>query len=288
MCMKPVVWVLIALMAFAANSILNRLALLETAIDPISFTVVRIISGALVLGMIVLIRARWLQTRARSVPAGRGSVVSALALLAYAVLFSLAYVSLTAATGALLLFGSVQISMVSWTLMQGERMSGLAWAGFGLALTGLIWLLLPGLTAPPLIPAILMIGAGVAWAIYTLRAKAGGDPTAATAGNFIIASVPALLLGVIFFGQARWDSSGIALAMASGALASGLGYVIWYFALTLIQTRTAAVAQLQVPVITALAGVVVLAEPLSLRVLIAGGIILGGILLVIAPWRRTR
>jgi len=286
--MRPFLWVSLALIAFAANSILARLALTETAIDPITFTAVRIASGALVLAVIVWLRARWLAQRNRSVPAGQGSLLSALALLVYALLFSLAYLSLTAATGALLLFGAVQISMVTWTMMRGERLSARAWSGFALALIGLIWLLLPGLARPPLWPALMMIGAGLAWAVYTLRAASGGDAMGSTAGNFLIATVPAALLAAAFGDQARWDAAGLLLALASGALASGLGYVVWYAALAQIRTRTAAVAQLQVPVITALAGVLVLAEPLSLRLMLAGVIILGGILLVIAPWRSAR
>jgi drug/metabolite transporter (DMT)-like permease len=283
--MRVLVLVSLALIAFAANSILARLALTETLIDPISFTAVRMASGALVLALIVGLRARWLAHQARSVPVGRGSLVSAMALLAYALLFSLAYLSLTAATGALLLFGAVQISMVSWALIKGESLRGLAWTGFVLALSGLIWLLLPGLSRPPLFSALLMIGAGVAWAIYSLRARAGGDPTAATAGNFLIAAVPAILLALVYWPQARWDSSGLGLAIVSGALASGLGYVTWYAALGHLRTSSAAVAQLLVPVLTALAGVLLLAEPMDLRVLGAGLVILGGVLLVIAPWQ---
>ncbi len=163
-----------------------------------------------------------------------------------------------------------------------------AWIGFGLALSGLIWLLLPGLTRPPLIPALFMIGAGVAWAAYTLRARTSGDAIEATASNFLIAAVPISLCALLRWPQAQWDGPGLGLALASGALASGLGYVVWYAALAHIRTRTAAVAQLQVPVITALAGVLVLSEPLALRVLLAGVIILSGILLVIAPWQARR
>ena len=280
--------VALALIAFAANSILARLALTETAIDPITFTAVRIASGAGILAVIVWLRARWLAAQGKPVAVGRGSVVSALALWVYALLFSLAYLSLTAATGALLLFGAVQISMVGWTLMRGERLSGRALTGFLLALVGLIWLLMPGLARPPLWPALMMIGAGLAWAVYTLRAASGGEATASTAGNFLIAAVPAVVLAAAFSSQARWDAAGLILALASGSLASGLGYVIWYAALRHIETRTAAVAQLQVPVITALAGVLVLAEPLSLRLILAGIVILGGILLVIAPWCSKR
>ncbi|MEE4330728.1 MAG: DMT family transporter [Wenzhouxiangella sp.] len=286
--MKTPVLVALALIAFAANSILNRLALTDTAIDPVTFTTVRILAGALMLAAIVRLRAWWLRSREQPVPQGRGSLISALALLAYACLFSLAYVELNAASGALLLFGAVQISMVGWTLIRGERLTGLSSAGFALALSGLVWLLLPGLARPPLWPALMMIGAGVAWAVYTLRAGSGGDPTASTAGNFLLASAPTVLLALAFRTQASWDSAGLGLAIASGALASGLGYVIWYAALARIRTQTAAVAQLQVPVLTALAGVGLLGEPLSLRLVLAGATILAGVLLVIAPWRARR
>ena len=283
--MKVLLLVALALTAFAANSILNRLALTASAIDPVSFTAIRIASGALMLVAIVWARARWMRSTGRAVPAGQGSVISALALLIYALLFSLAYVSLTAATGALLLFGAVQISMLSWTLLRGARLTGLAWAGFALALAGLVWLLMPGLARPPLVEALLMIGAGIAWAIYTLRARSGGDPIASTAGNFLIAAVPAVSLAGGLWATSSWDSTGLVLAIISGSLASGLGYVVWYAALASIRTQTAAVAQLLVPVMTALAGVLFLAEALSLRLALSGAVILGGIFLVIAPWR---
>ncbi|MFU8833421.1 MAG: DMT family transporter, partial [Wenzhouxiangella sp.] len=209
------------------------------------------------------------------------------ALFVYALAFSLAYVSLTAATGALLLFGAVQVSMVGWALFRGERLNRWAWLGFALALGGLVWLLLPGLARPPPGPALLMMLAGMAWAVYTLRAKSAGDPTRATALNFILAAIPALALALILWPRASWDGAGLMLAVISGALASGLGYVIWYSALALIRNRTAAVAQLSVPVITAVAGVLLLSEPLSLRVALAGSVILAGIVLVIAPWQRA-
>ena len=276
--MKAFALTSLALLAFAANSIFARLALTETSIDPVSFTAVRLASGALVLGLMLA----W---RSSSRP-GKGSPLSALALLVYALAFSLAYLSLTAATGALLLFGAVQVSMVAWSLIHGERLNPLSWLGFALALAGLVWLLLPGLARPPLLPALAMMAAGVAWAVYTLRGKASGEPVQATAKNFILAAIPAVAIALLHWPWASWDGAGLVLAVASGALASGLGYVIWYAALALIRHRTAAVAQLSVPVITALAGVSLLAEPLSLRLVLAGSIILIGILLVIAPWQK--
>lgn len=270
---------LLALLAFAANSILARLALTETAIDPVSFTAVRVASGALMLALLLAWRG--------SPRPGRGSLISAFGLLAYALAFSLAYVHLSAATGALLLFGAVQISMLGWALIQGERLDHLAWLGFFLALTGLVWLLLPGLARPPLLPALAMILAGIAWALYTLRGKGAGEPVRATAMNFILAAIPAMAIALIGWPWASWDLPGLMLAVASGALASGLGYVIWYAALALIQRRTAAVAQLAVPILTALAGVLLLSEPLSPRLMVAGSMTLIGIGLVIAPWRRS-
>jgi len=264
---------IVALIAFAANSILTRAALTQTAIDPLSFTAIRIASGALMLWLIVRCRP--------GLADGRGSWPSALALFGYAILFSLAYLSLTAATGALLLFGAVQVTMISWSLLTGDRLTSRQWAGFALALAGLVWLLMPGLAAPPPVPASLMIAAGIAWGIYTLRARGAGDPTRVTASNFLLASIPALLVAVAFGSRASLDIPGISLAVASGALASGLGYAVWYAALKHIRTSTAAVAQLSVPVITAVAGVGLLAEPLSLRLVLAGAAVLGGIALVV-------
>ncbi|MCA1779112.1 MAG: DMT family transporter, partial [Xanthomonadaceae bacterium] len=195
-------------------------------------------------------------------------------------------------TGALLLFGAVQVTMISSSLLAGDRLLPRQSSGFVLALAGLIWLLLPRLAAPPALPAALIIGAGVAWGIYTLRARGAGDPTRVTASNFLRACVPAVLLSVAahlvlpavapagLAWQASVDLPGLLLAVASGSLASGLGYAVWYAALKHIQTSTAAVVQLSVPMITAIAGVGLLAEPLSLRLVMAGGAVLGGIALV--------
>jgi len=265
--------VLLALVAFAANSILTRAALASTEIDPVLFTAIRISSGALMLWLIVAVT--------RPANTGRGSWPSALALFGYAILFSLAYRSLTAATGALLLFGAVQVTMTGSALARGEALAPRQWLGFTLALGGLVWLLLPGLAAPPLPAALMMIGAGVAWGIYTLRARGAGDPTRVTAANFALACIPVLLLSLIMASSLRVDRDGIWLAVASGAIASGLGYAVWYAALRYIQTHTAAVAQLSVPVITALAGGTLLAEPLTSRLVLAGLVIMGGIALVV-------
>jgi drug/metabolite transporter (DMT)-like permease len=266
---------LAALIAFAANSILTRAALAGTAIDPVSFTALRIVSGAVMLWLIVRLRAPG--------SAGAGSWSSALALFGYAIAFSLAYRSLTAATGALLLFGAVQVTMIAWAFVRGERLGVRQWLGAMLALGGLVWLLLPGLSAPPAGAAGLMLAAGCAWGIYTLRAKGAGDPTRVTAANFARASLPAVVLFALFasfVGGVSWDANGLILALASGALASGLGYAIWYAALKHIATHTAAVSQLSVPVITAVAGVLLLSEPLTWPTVVGGACIIGGIALV--------
>ena len=270
----------LALLAFSANSLLARQALSATGTDPVSFTLVRLISGAIMLGLIVVCRG--------SGSPGRGSWVSALALLGYALGFSWAYVSLGAAAGALLLFGAVQLSMLSWAWFRGERFDALTWVGLFLAATGLVWLLLPGWQQPPLLPAVSMMLAGVAWAIYTLRGASSGDPLRANGQNFLIAAGLGLALLPWFWSALSIDRQGLWLAVASGAVASGLGYAVWYAALARIRRTTAAVAQLSVPVITALLAVVLLAEALSLRLILAGLVILVGILLVIAPWRGVQ
>lgn len=267
----------LALLAFAGNSLLCRAALAHSPLDPASFTTLRLVSGALVL---------WLLVQSRTaLPAGRGSWPSALALFAYAAAFSFAYVTLPAGTGALLLFGAVQASMIGWGLLQGERIAPLQLAGLLLALGGLVGLLLPGLSAPPLAGALLMIVAGVAWGAYSLRGKAAGDPTRVTAGNFVRAVPLALLLSLLTLGQARLDAAGMAYAVASGAITSGVGYAIWYTALPYLRATSAATLQLSVPVTAAGGGIVWLGEPLTLRLVAAAAAILGGIALVIRTKR---
>lgn len=273
----------LALLAFAGNSLLCRAALRDTAIDPASFTLLRVVSGALVLGLLVGLRAP------RALPAG--SWTSATALFAYAIAFSYAYVGLSAGTGALILFGAVQASMLGWALLRGERFSALQMLGFAVAIAGLIGLLLPGLSAPPLGAALLMLLAGVAWGVYSLRGRGAGDPTAVTAGNFLravpmvmVASALALMLVP---DAVRFDASGSLYAIASGALTSGLGYAIWYRALPQLRASTAATVQLSVPVITAVAGVVLLSEPLSLRLVLASVAVLGGVALVVLWPKRA-
>jgi len=266
----------LALFAFAGNSLLCRIALGPVGMDAASFTAIRLLSGAVVLALVLQLRG--------GPAAGKGNWPSALALFAYAAAFSFAYVSLTAATGALLLFGAVQASMIGHGLWQGERFSAVQWVGLLLAIAGLLGLLLPGLSAPPLSGSLLMLGAGMAWAVYSLRGRGAGDPTVVTAGNFLRAAPIGLLLVLIFHAQLSLSASGIVYAVASGALASGLGYVVWYTVLPSLPATHAATVQLCVPVIAAVGGIIVLGETPGLRLLIAAIAILGGIALVIG-WR---
>jgi drug/metabolite transporter (DMT)-like permease len=273
---------LLALAAFAGNSLLCRAALRDTGIDAASFTMIRIASGALALLLIVRVRD------GSGASAGAGSWGSAFALFAYAAAFSFAYVSLTAATGALLLFAAVQVTMIGAARLRGERLRGLQGPGLLLAFTGLVMLLLPGLSAPPLGGALLMIGAGGAWGAYSLRGRRAvvgdRDPTVETAGNFTRAMPMAVvLLGIAWALPAgvQVDAAGAGLAVASGAITSGIGYAVWYSALAGLASATAASVQLGVPVLTAGAGVVLLSEPLTLRIVVASTAVLGGIAMVI-------
>ena len=268
----------LALVAFAGNSLLCRAALAHTHVDAASFTMVRLLSGAIVL---------WLLARLRGgTRAGRGDWWSALALFAYAAGFSFSYLHLTAAAGALLLFGAVQTTMVGFGLASGERLRMSQIAGLALACAGLVGLLLPGLSAPPLTGALLMLGAGAAWGVYSLRGKRGGDPLRVTAGNFARAVPMALALSVVLLARASPDPAGIGYAIVSGALASGVGYAIWYTALPSLKSTTAATVQLSVPVLAALGGIFFLGEPLTLRLLAASMAVLGGIALVVLAGKR--
>ena len=260
---------LIAMIAFAGNSLLCRIALSATEIDAASFTTIRLASGAITLFLLV-----WLRNKALVIG---GNWLSALALFAYAAGFSFAYISLSAATGALLLFGAVQATMIGYGLFSGERLNMRQMIGIILALSGLIGLLLPGLEAPPLFGATLMLGAGVAWGIYSLRGRGSGDPTQQTAGNFIRAAAMAVLLSAVLQSSANADIAGICYAVASGAIASGMGYAVWYTALAHLRATSAATVQLSVPVLAAAGGIVFLNEPVTIRLMLASFAILGGV-----------
>ncbi len=267
------------MLAFSGNSLLCRLALRHTSIDPATFTTIRLASGAAVL---------FLLTRFRRGPAaGSGNWLSAMALLAYAIAFSLAYVSLPAATGSLLLFGAVQTTMIGSGLVKGERLGPLQSGGLALALAGLIGLLLPGLSAPPLAGASLMLSAGVAWGVYSIRGRSGGDPARVTAGNFMRAVPFTIVFSLLMHEHMAWPLAGVGYAIASGMLASGVGYVIWYSVLPSLKATHAATVQLSVPVITALLGMTLLGEAMTLRFALAALAILGGIAMVILERRPS-
>jgi drug/metabolite transporter (DMT)-like permease len=268
----------VTLVAFAANSILARSALAHGVIDPFSFTAIRLLSGAVALWVISSLTRHTAAGRGRS----SGSWISTAWLLIYALPFSLAYTSLTTATGALILFGAVQVTMLGAGLWSGERPTVLQYLGFGLAIGGFLYLILPGVSSPPLVGAAGMSLAGVAWAVYSLRGRRTTDPLAQTTGNFLRAAPIALAasLAALPFAHAGWR--GVLPAVVSGALASGVGYVLWYSALRGLTATGAGVVQLLVPVLAAAGGVILLGESLSPRLLIAAVLVLGGIALVIA------
>jgi len=273
--MKTFSYTVFALVAFAFNSILCRLALGAEAIDAASFTLIRLISGAVTLVAISLFFDR------KESSEKRGNWFSAFFLFAYAVCFSFAYVNLTTGTGALVLFGSVQATMIFVALLKGERPKILEWLGLIFALGGLIYLVFPGLSSPPFFSSALMAIAGIAWGFYTLRGKGSTNPLADTTGNFVRAVPMVILLSLPFIYQIHLSPRGILLAVLSGAIASGIGYSVWYAALKFHTATRAAILQLSVPALAATGGVVFLSETISLRLLLATVLILGGISLAV-------
>ena len=285
------------MIAFASNSLLCRAALKGSSIDPATFTFVRIFSGALALWLVMSVRKRLtvnptatplVESFSNSAPVTRcsslryGNWISAVALFAYAAGFSFAYTSLSAGTGALLLFGAVQATMILRGLHKGERLNTIQIAGFIVAVAGFVVLVFPGLSAPPLIGSILMLGAGVAWGIYSLRGRGERNPASVTTGNFVRAVPFAVALSVIFLPSTNYNLAGITYAITSGAITSGLGYVIWYSALPGLKTASAATVQLSVPVLAATSGILLLGEPITVRYVLASVAVLGGIGLVVA------
>lgn len=265
---------LLALLAFAANSVLCRLALGPLSIDAASFTAVRLVSGALTLVAILALRRRRGQL-ASGVLAGswRGAAY----LWLYAASFSFAYVQLDTATGALLLFGTVQLTMIITSLLRGERLAGLEWLGLWLAVAGFLYLIVPGLTAPTRLGFVLMVISGIAWGFYSLNGRGSSQPLADTAGNFVRAAPFALLLYLPFTDSILISSNGFWLAVASGALASGIGYALWYSVLPALSGIQASVLQLSVPILAAVGGAVIVLEPMTTHLLIATLLLLGGI-----------
>ncbi|MCU1227626.1 MAG: Permease of the drug/metabolite transporter [Acidobacteria bacterium] len=273
---------LLALIAFASNSLLTRLALGSHQIDAATFTAIRLAAGALVLTLIV---------RAQSgsfAPLRGRDLRGPLALFAYAAPFSFAYLRIGAAVGALVLFGVVQLTMIGYALFAGERPSALTWSGIALACFGLAFLTVPSVARPDPIGVLLMTVAGVAWAVYSLVGRKTSEPLAANARSFLWSTPLAIGLAWLLRGGAQPSSRGIALALVSGALTSGVGYAIWYRALRHLTVTQAAVAQLTVPVIAALAAVGLLNEPLTTRLIIAGAAVLPGVGLVLLARARGR
>lgn len=264
-----------ALVAFAANSVLCRFALGTGAIDAAGFTFIRLLSGVVALFLILLIR-----TSLSSV-SRKGSWSAGLMLFLYAVTFSYAYLELDTGTGALILFGSVQITIIGISIFRGNKLLPVEWIGLALAFTGLVYLFLPGVSAPSIQGLFLMSAAGVAWGIYTLLGRGSENPLADTAYNFLRSMPFILVIVIVAFGTFHFTTKGTILAIVSGAITSGLGYTIWYTALKSITATQAAVSQLAVPVIAALGGVVFMTEEITLRLTVAAAMILGGIFLVV-------
>ena len=290
--MKPFFLTTFALVAFAFNSILCRMALGTDEIDAASFTAVRLFAGAVALIVISYVcrspRVSKGLTRKLDVKPlltrgllHYGNWLSAFFLFAYAICFSFAYLGLTTGTGALILFGSVQMTMIFVALFKGEPPGALEWMGLGVALGGLVYLVFPGLSSPPIVSSMLMAVAGIAWGFYTLRGRGSIDPLGDTTGNFIRTLPLVILVLLPFLPNIHLSGRGVVLAVLSGALASGVGYTVWYAALKFHTSTRAAVLQLAVPVIAAVGGVLLLDEPATLRLAIAAALILGGIALTI-------
>ncbi len=277
--MKVVFYTSFALIAFAFNSILCRLALGTNSIDAASFTTVRLFSGAVTLLIISAIFAK--RKRENLTENKAGNYVSALFLFAYAICFSFAYIGLTTATGALILFGMVQATMIISALAAGEKPAILEWLGLLAALGGLIYLVFPGLESPPLFRSVLMAIAGIAWGFYTLRGRKSENPLANTTENFVRTIPLVIISGVFFIVWMKLSRLGVLYAVLSGAIASGIGYAVWYAALKYHTATRAAILQLSVPLLAAIGGVIFLSETISARLLIAGILILGGIALTI-------
>lgn len=272
---RTVLLTVVAMFAFAANSLLCRMALGGGLIDAASFTSVRILAGALTLALILVFRR---QKSALAAPDWRGVV----SLCCYLCCFSFAYLTLSAGTGALILFGAVQLTMFAVALKAGERFSPVSWLGLGTAFSGLIYLVAPGVTAPDPVGAVLMVAAGIGWGAYSLVGRSAVDPLKATAGNFVYSLPLAGVLSIAFLRDVDASPPGLVLAVASGALASGLGYVIWYAALQGLTASRAATVQLSVPVLASIGAIYFLAEEVSLRLGIASLLTIGGIWLVLS------
>ena len=270
----------LAMIAFAANSVLCRLALGGGFIDAASFATIRVIAGAVTLAAIVMLRSDGRVSKDANWRSG-------LALYVYMVFFAFAYLTLSAGTGALILFGAVQLTMFIVALRRGEKFSPVSWAGLSLAIAGLVYLVSPGVTAPDPFGAVLMAVAGIAWGAYSLLGRSATDPTRATAWNFILSVPLVLMTSAIFIERFEVSQAGVVLAVASGALASGVGYVIWYAALRGLAATSAATVQLSVPVIAAIGGTLFLSEAVTARLVVASVATLGGVAIVLMQRSRS-
>ncbi|MBF0657929.1 DMT family transporter [Psychrobacter sp. NG25] len=305
--MKATLYTVIALIAFAANSLFGRMALAESYIDAWSFTIIRLVSAAVCLAIIMTIHTYRLRHQAlhlgstsyEAILNDKGSWLSSASLVIYALCFSIAYVELDTGTGALILFSAVQLTMIGWGIYKKEQLSVLQWIAFIVAVVGFIYLMLPSAAVPSLFAAALMTISGVAWGIYSIRGKSCVSPLRATGFNFIrsLVAVPILLLiGMVYLDNIGLENidlgnitvKGILLACASGAIASGMGYSIWYMAMPLLKNTQAAVVQLCVPVLAAILGVVFLSEQLTMQFVVASTVILGAVLVFILNKKAVR
>ena len=280
--LKTIALTTLAMTAFAANSVLCRMALRNATIDPASFTFIRLASGAMTLWLIV-----WAKNKTTAIT--HGNWTSAGMLFSYAVTFSFAYMTLSTGTGALILFGAVQLTMIFSGIQVGERPSAWAWLGITLAVGGFVYLVSPGLTAPPLLGAALMTVSGIAWGFYSLEGRKAGEATATTMGNFVRTVPMALVVSLLFIMNFDLSLKGVLLAFLSGAVTSGIGYAIWYAALPGLASIHAATVQLSAPVLAAIGGILFMSESLTLRLLIAAVAILSGIAVVLwTPVHRKK
>ncbi len=290
--MKATLYTLVALIAFAANSLLCRMALAQGYIDAWNFTIIRLVSGAVCLGLIMAVYTYNLKRKGAlndAILSDTGSWRSSISLLVYALCFSIAYIELDTVTGALILFSAVQLTMIGWGIYKKEQLSKLQWGAFFVALAGFVYLMLPSAAVPSLLGASLMALSGVAWGVYSIRGKACVSPLRTTAFNFIrsLVAIPVLLLVAIGYLKTV-SMQGVLLACASGAIASGIGYSIWYVAMPLLKSTQAAVVQLCVPVLAAIAGMLFLSEQVTVEFIIASSLILGSVLVFILNKHTAR
>ena len=290
--MKATLYTLVALIAFAANSLLCRMALAQGYIDAWNFTIIRLVSGAVCLGLIMAIYTYNLKRKGAlndAILSDTGSWRSSISLLVYALCFSIAYIELDTGTGALILFSAVQLTMIGWGIYKKEQLSKLQWGAFFVALAGFVYLMLPSAAVPSLLGASLMALSGVAWGVYSIRGKACVSPLRTTAFNFIrsLVAIPVLLLVAIGYLKTV-SMQGVLLACASGAIASGIGYSIWYVAMPLLKSTQAAVVQLCVPVLATIAGMLFLSEQVTVEFIIASSLILGSVLVFILNKHTAR